>query len=82
MDEVNAQRDKELKKGGKFKKLEEEVSELGKNLAKVRTQVELKKSTIKDEEGKIAASEKELEEVCWFSCLAHHLLTARSFAPA
>ncbi|KAI0704404.1 condensin complex subunit SMC2 [Cerioporus squamosus] len=63
MDEVNAQRDKELKKGGKFKKLEEEVSELGKNLAKVRTQVELKNSTIKDEEGKVAASEKELEEL-------------------
>ena len=73
MDEVNAQRDKELKKGGKFKKLEEEVSELGKNLAKVRTQVELKKSTIKDEEGKIAASEKELEEVCSISCLARRL---------
>ena len=31
MDEVNAQRDKELKKGGKFQKLEEEeVRELGK----------------------------------------------------
>ena len=82
MDEVNAQRDKELKKGGKFKKLEEEVSELGKNLAKVRTQVELKKSTIKDEEGKIATSEKELEEVCCIFHLARRLLTARSFAPA
>ncbi|RPD56886.1 condensin complex subunit SMC2 [Lentinus tigrinus ALCF2SS1-7] len=63
MSEVNAQRDKELKKGGKFKQLEEEVSELGKTLAKVRTQVELKMSTIKDEEGKIAASEKELAEL-------------------
>ena len=36
MDEVNAQRDKELKKGGRSEKLEEEVSELGRNLARVR----------------------------------------------
>lgn len=63
MEAVHAQRDKELKKGGKFKKLEEEVSELGKILAKVRTQVDLKNGTIADEEGKIASSEKELEEV-------------------
>ncbi|KAI0631723.1 condensin complex subunit SMC2 [Trametes polyzona] len=63
MERVNAQRDKELKKGGKFKKLEEEVTELGKTLAKIRTQVELKNGTIADEEGKIVASEKELEEL-------------------
>ncbi|PIL32520.1 hypothetical protein GSI_05223 [Ganoderma sinense ZZ0214-1] len=63
MEEVNAQRDKELKKGGKFKQLEEQVSELGKTLAKVRTQVEIKESTIADEEGKIVGSEKELEEL-------------------
>lgn len=61
--EVNAQRDKELKKGGKFKQLEEQVSELGKTLAKVRTQVEIKEGTIGDEEGKLVASERELEEV-------------------
>lgn len=64
MERVNAQRDQELKKGGKFKKLEEEVSELGKTLAKVRTQVEIKNGTIADEEGKVVASAKELEEVC------------------
>ncbi|KAJ8474142.1 hypothetical protein ONZ51_g7411 [Trametes cubensis] len=63
MEAVHAQRDKELKKGGKFKKLEEEVSELGKILAKVRTQVDLKNGSIADEEGKIASSEKELEEL-------------------
>lgn len=76
--EVNKQREKELKKDGKFKKLEEEVSEHGKNLAKVRTQVELKIGVVKDEEGKIAVSERELEEVSphnayklrWFSCRA------------
>ncbi|KAI0739697.1 condensin complex subunit SMC2 [Daedaleopsis nitida] len=63
MNEVNKQREKELKKDGKFKKLEEEVSEHGKNLAKVRTQVELKNGAIKEEEGKIAGSEQELEEL-------------------
>ncbi|KAI8976364.1 condensin complex subunit SMC2 [Trametes punicea] len=63
MKAVSVQRDKELQKGGKFKKLEEEVSELGKTLAKVRTQVEIKNGTIADEEGKIAASAKELDEL-------------------
>ncbi|TBU44815.1 condensin complex subunit SMC2 [Dichomitus squalens] len=63
MAEVNAQRDQELKKGGKFKQLEEKVSELGKTVAKVKTQVEIKERTIADEEGKIASSEKELEEL-------------------
>ena len=63
MDAVHAQRDQELKKGGKFKKLEEAVNELGKKLAKLRTQVEIKNGTIKDEEGKIAASVQELENV-------------------
>ena len=74
MDEVNAQRDKEPKKGGKFEKLEEDVSELGRNLAKVRTQVELKVSTIKDEGGNIAAPEKELGEVCCVSRLPCRVL--------
>ncbi|KAI0367877.1 condensin complex subunit SMC2 [Pilatotrama ljubarskyi] len=63
MERVNAERDKELAKGGKFKKLEEEVSELGKTLAKVRTQVEIKNGSIADEESKIGASEEELEEL-------------------
>ncbi|THH15903.1 hypothetical protein EW146_g4642 [Bondarzewia mesenterica] len=63
---VKALRDKELKKGGKFKKLEEEVAELEKVLVKVRTQVEIKNATITDEEGKVTALEaerKELEEL-------------------
>ncbi|OBZ73328.1 Structural maintenance of chromosomes protein 2 [Grifola frondosa] len=51
-EDVHAQRDKELKKGGKFKKLEDEVGELGKVLVKIRTQVEIKNGTIADEEGK------------------------------
>ncbi|CCM00223.1 uncharacterized protein FIBRA_02251 [Fibroporia radiculosa] len=61
--EVEAQREKELRKDGKFKKLEEEVSELEKVLVKMRTQVEIKTGTISDEEGKLQAFEKELEEL-------------------
>ena len=60
---VRAQRDKELKKGGKFKKLEEEVAELEKTLVKVRTQVEIKNGTITDEESKVAKLEDEQKEV-------------------
>ncbi|EPQ53318.1 condensin complex subunit SMC2 [Gloeophyllum trabeum ATCC 11539] len=61
-EQLNAQRDKELKKGGKFKKLEEEVGELEKVLVKIRTQVEIKEGTISDEEGKVMTLEKELKE--------------------
>ena len=60
---VNAQRDKELKKGGKFKQLEEQVSELGKAVTKVRTQVEIKTSGIKEEETKMGSLESHLETV-------------------
>lgn len=63
-EEVTAQRDKELKKGGKFKKLEEDVLEQGKAVAKIRTQVELKSGTIADEESQLATAEQELEQVC------------------
>lgn len=61
--EVTRQKEKEMKKGGKFKKLEEEVGELGKAVVKVRTNVEIKQSTISDEEGRVKDLEKELEEV-------------------
>ncbi|KAG1878968.1 condensin complex subunit SMC2 [Suillus subluteus] len=39
--EVNAKRESERKKGGRFKKMEEEVTLLEKELVKVRTQVDL-----------------------------------------
>ncbi|KAI0075030.1 hypothetical protein K474DRAFT_1461296 [Panus rudis PR-1116 ss-1] len=57
-----AQREKELKKGGKYKKLEEEVGELEKTVVKIKTQVDLKKSTIEDEEKKNEELENELQE--------------------
>lgn len=61
--EVAAARDKELKKGGKFKKLEEDALELGKTVEKIRTQVELKQGSISDEENKVIGLLEELEEV-------------------
>lgn len=61
--EVEAQREKELRKGGKFKKLQDEVAELEKVLVKIRTQVEIKRGTITDEETKVEDLETELKEV-------------------
>ncbi|KAH9917715.1 condensin complex subunit SMC2 [Fomitopsis serialis] len=61
--EVEAQREKELRKGGKFKQLEDEVAELGKVLVKIKTQVEIKMGTITDEEERIKELENELAEL-------------------
>ncbi len=74
MEEVVKQREKELKKGGKYKKLEEEVGELEKTLVKIRTQVEIKTTTITDEEGKVTALENELKEVNTCSLLVNEFL--------
>ena len=60
---VKAQREKEMKKGGKFKKLEEDVGEREKALVKIKTQVDIKNGTIADEEGKIIELERDLQEV-------------------
>lgn len=67
---VQAQREKEMKKGGKFKRLEEEVGELEKAVVKVRTQVEIKNGTISDEEGKVKGLQRELQEVRQLLCLS------------
>ena len=58
-----AQRERELKKGGKYKKLEEDVSELEKAVVKLKTQVDLKQGTIDDEVKKTSELEAELQEV-------------------
>jgi structural maintenance of chromosome 2 len=63
MKEVEKQREKELKKGGKFKKLEEEASELDKLVEKLRTQVEIKETTIKEEEKRVAEASGESQDV-------------------
>lgn len=62
-EEVTKQRDRELKKGGKFKKLEETVSDLGKALVKIKTQIDIKNSSIADEESKVEGLLNALREV-------------------
>lgn len=62
-EEVNAKREAERKKGGKFKKMEEEVAALEKELVKVRTQVDLANGNIADENKSVANAEAELEEL-------------------
>src|SRR5882757_3831054 len=66
--EVQSQRDRELKKGGKVTRMEEEAKELEKVVTKLRTQAEIKGGTIKDEEAARDASGRELSEVC--DCLS------------
>jgi structural maintenance of chromosome 2 len=68
--EVIAKRDREMRKGGKLKQREEEVAELEKVLVKLRTQVDIKQTTIKDEDSKVTTLDNELSEVSnpFFSC--------------
>ncbi|KAG6836670.1 hypothetical protein H0H93_005088 [Arthromyces matolae] len=61
MEAVTKQRDAEVAKGGKLKKLEEEVQELAKAAHKSKTQVDLKETTIKDEEANVNTLNDELE---------------------
>jgi len=60
---VSKKRDAEMSKGGKLKILQDKASELGKVVAKIRTQAEIKVGTIKDEEAKIKTCEAQLKEV-------------------
>jgi structural maintenance of chromosome 2 len=61
--DVQTQRDRELKKGGKITRMEEAAKELEKAVVKLRTQAEIKEGTIKDEEVARDASARELSEV-------------------
>jgi structural maintenance of chromosome 2 len=61
--DVVKKREEEMRKGGKLKKLEEEVGELEKVLVKVRTQMDIKDGTIRDEQGKVGTLSGELQEV-------------------
>ncbi|KAF8803977.1 condensin complex subunit SMC2 [Phlegmacium glaucopus] len=60
---VSKKRDAEMSKGGKLKTLQDKASELGKVVAKIRTQAEIKVATIKDEEDKIKTYEARLKEL-------------------
>ncbi|KAI0067407.1 condensin complex subunit SMC2 [Artomyces pyxidatus] len=61
--EVQTQRDRELKKGGKLKKMEDDVAELEKVLVKIKTQVDLKNEGIADELGKAEDLGREMKEL-------------------
>lgn len=63
-EEVKAKREKELQKGGKLKKKEEEVAELEKALVKMKTQADIKQGTIEEEEQKVANLKEESKQVC------------------
>ncbi|KAK7032914.1 structural maintenance of chromosomes protein [Favolaschia claudopus] len=60
--EVEEKRNQEQRKGGKLAKLEESVAELDKGVVKVRTQVELKKGSIKDEETRVKECRAQQEQ--------------------
>lgn len=60
---IEAKRDKELKKGGRYALLEQKVSELDKELVKMRTQTEIQVGNIGEEEERVRNSEQELEEL-------------------
>ena len=60
---MQTQRDRELKKGGKVPRMEEEARRLEKVVIKLRTQAEIKEGVIKDEEAAREASGRELSEV-------------------
>lgn len=51
--EITAKRDKELAAGGKVQKLQDRLKELQKELAKTKTQQELKRSTLAEEEKRV-----------------------------
>ncbi|KDR72865.1 hypothetical protein GALMADRAFT_252175 [Galerina marginata CBS 339.88] len=54
---VTKKKEAEMSKGGRLKKLQDEVAELGKVLAKQRAQAEIKEGTILEEEKKVATLE-------------------------
>ncbi|KII90449.1 hypothetical protein PLICRDRAFT_157597 [Plicaturopsis crispa FD-325 SS-3] len=62
-EDVVRRREEEMRKGGKFKKRQEEVAELDKVLVKLRTQVEIKNGSIVDEESRVSGLEETLQEL-------------------
>ncbi|KAH8113153.1 condensin complex subunit SMC2 [Phellopilus nigrolimitatus] len=62
-EEVKTKREEEMRKGGKFKKKEEEVAELEKALVKMKTQADIKKATIDEEVKKVATLAEETTQL-------------------
>lgn len=63
VEEITAKRDKEMAKGGKIQTLQDTLKELAKELAKIKTQSELKKQTIADDEKRVTELEVAAKEV-------------------
>ncbi|KAF9255221.1 condensin complex subunit SMC2 [Marasmius fiardii PR-910] len=63
VERVMKERENEVKKGGKLSKLQDKVTNLDKDLVKLKTQAEIKEKDIKDEEGQVTskAAIQELE---------------------
>ncbi|KAL9110650.1 MAG: hypothetical protein Q9227_004827 [Pyrenula ochraceoflavens] len=60
---VKAARDKELKKGGKFQALEEQVKEHSHELVRLATVLDLKKTSVADEENRRKGIEKTVKDL-------------------
>lgn len=61
--EIEARRAKELAKGGKVQHLTEAVNELERELVKVKTQLEIKESTVADDAKRVEAAKKSVKDV-------------------
>jgi structural maintenance of chromosome 2 len=61
--EAEKKRDEELKKGGKFKQREAEVKELEMEVVRLKTQAEIKQSSIDEEEKRLGELQNDLKEV-------------------
>lgn len=80
MKRVKAARDKELRKGGKFSELEEQVKEQSHEMVRLTTVVDLKKSSMSEESesrDKAQATVKELEKQLKEKTKLHQQLQAR-----
>ncbi|KAL7276940.1 Structural maintenance of chromosomes protein 2 [Rhizina undulata] len=60
---VQAQRDRELRKGGKFQALEDEVKAKSHEIVRLNTVLDLKKSSLKDESHKRKTVEKTIKDL-------------------
>ena len=67
-DAVTAQRERELKKGGKAKKLEENVTKIDMELALLKTQIEIKENSATGEAERASEQENEMKNVSTSFC--------------
>lgn len=63
VEEITRRRDRELQKGGKVQTLETKLKDLAKELAKTRTQLDLKKQTIGEDEKRVTDLEASVKDV-------------------